>query len=154
MIKLKIEPIIEYLLTKNYKVKLQPETQQAYLLLEINKAEYPLFIRIFDENFLQLLLFFPQPIKKSCFNDSARLLHLINKEIDIPGFCMDEENGHVFYRTLIPAIDQKVEENLLVTFIESCKFLCQTFSSAIENVASGSLDFATVFERTREAKKP
>ncbi|EFB42351.1 hypothetical protein pah_c010o049 [Parachlamydia acanthamoebae str. Hall's coccus] len=154
MVKLKLDRIIEYLFSKNYALKLQPEMDQAYLLLKIEGKEHPLFIRILDgENFLQLLVFFPEAIKKGCFNDMARLLHLINKEIDVPGFCMDEENGFVFYRLLIPAINQEIDEGLLETYIKSCELLSKTFSPAIENVANGDLDFETVFQRTQEEKK-
>ena len=65
MVKLKLDRIIEYLFSKNYALKLQPEMDQAYLLLKIEGKEHPLFIRILDgDNFLQLLDFFPEAIKK------------------------------------------------------------------------------------------
>jgi len=154
MIKVSLESIQEHLFSKNFAVKFQPETKQLYMVFQIDKKEYPLFIRILSENhFVQLLLFFPGNIKPARFNEIARLLHLINKEIDAPGFCIDEESGYVFYRCMVPAVDQKIDSTLLENFIKASELLCKSFTPVINNVATGALDFKSVLKRSIDEKK-
>lgn len=153
MIKLSLENLHEHLKNK-FDIKLQPETKQLYMITHINNAEYPLFIRILDQsNLIQFILFFPINIKAGRTNDVARLLHLINKEIDAPGFCLDEESGYVFYRSLIPVVDKKVEPVLIENVVGSTQLICKSFSDIINNVANGLLDFRTVFNRAKDEKK-
>lgn len=154
MIKVSLESLQEHLVKKKFAVKFQPETKQLYMVFQIDKKEYPLFIRILNgSNFVQLLLFFPGNIRPARFNEIARLLHLINKEIDAPGFCIDEESGYVFYRNVIPAVEQKIDPTLLENFINASELLCKSFTPVITNVATGVLDFNSVLKRSIEEKK-
>lgn len=153
MLKLSLDNLHEHL-KKKFDIKLQPETNQLYMILNIENAEYPLFIRILDQSdFIQFLLFFPINVKQGRINEIARLLHLINKEIDAPGFCLDEESGYVFYRSMVPALDKKVEPILVENVINATELVCKSFSPIINNVANGLLDFSTVFKRAKEEKK-
>lgn len=152
MITLNVDSLLTYLQKKNYNAQFQKETGQIAVILDIEGTEYPLFLRILSEGpVLQLLTFLPTPIKEKTLPDLARLLHLLNKEMDIPGFGMDETAGVVFYRVTIPALDKKVKETLLETYLNSIQVICRSFTPVIFNVNNGTMSFDAVLTKAKEA---
>ncbi|MFQ5729728.1 MAG: YbjN domain-containing protein, partial [Waddliaceae bacterium] len=110
MMKVTLDALLKFLKKKNYDAKLQRETQQIYIILKLEEKEFPLFLRIFEQSdLLQLLVFMPIQIKPGTHADLARLLHLINKELDIPGFGMDENSEVAFYRCMLPTPEKKID---------------------------------------------
>src|SRR5436853_6718427 len=119
MIDITPEALLQFMRKHKYESDIQADTQQVYTIFKINQKEYPLFLRVFDEgHLLQLLVFIPSHLEpneqfslgkqattpqtthslkdekqKDITADSARLLHLLNKELDVPGFGMDEMAG-------------------------------------------------------------
>src|ERR1700722_19094980 len=103
MLCLTMDHLREYLIAQKFPVHFQQETNQIYMLYTIGGKEFPLFMRIFgDADLLQLLTFIPCHLHSNATNSLARLLHLLNKELDIPGFGMDEAAKFVFYRVMLP----------------------------------------------------
>ncbi|HEY4832398.1 MAG TPA: YbjN domain-containing protein [Waddliaceae bacterium] len=154
MIQLNLNVLIKYLRDKHYDAQLQSETQQIYIILKIAGREFPLFIRIFEQSdLLQLLVFMPINIKQGAYADLARLLHQLNKELDIPGFGMDESAGVVFYRCMLPVLDKKIEESLLDSFLKSISVICESICPPIFTVASGSASYAEIIAKAKEIKK-
>jgi hypothetical protein len=154
MIQLNLNALINYLRDKNYDAQMQKETQQIYIILKIAGKEFPLFIRIFDQSdLLQLLVFLPVNIKPSVYPDLARLLHQLNKELDIPGFGMDESAGVVFYRCMLPILEKKIEEPLLDAFLKSIGVICESICSPVFVVASGSASYTEIIAKAKEIKK-
>lgn len=152
MLDLTLDVLQEYLQKNQIDVQLQPETQQLYIVFKIDKIEYPLFIRIYEGgDLLQLLIFLPYDLKKSLVGDTARLLHLLNKEIDIPGFGIDETTGVIFYRAVIPCFDKKIDEGLLSSYLNSIQTICQTFTPVIGSVSTGAASFEKVLKTVQEA---
>lgn len=82
--------------------------------------------------------------------DTARLLHLLNKEIDLPGFGLDEKNSVVFYRCMVPAIDQQVPEPILTAFLNATQIACQSFAAVIAAIAYGAVTFDEVLKKSQE----
>lgn len=177
MINVSLETLLQFLKKNKYEADVQKETQQIYTILKFNQREYPLFLRIFDESqLLQILVFIPShlepnqgfELKKSdgeaiktvestktkeqetLLSDLARLLHLLNKELDIPGFGMDEMAGAVFYRLMLPTPKKKVDSALLLAYLKSAEQVCQLFSPPIEALTSGHL---TLKEMIQKAQK-
>ena len=160
-----------------YEADIQPDTQQVYTNFKINQKEYPLFLRVFDEgHLLQLLVFIPshlEPNEKSVSNkkaksdapalsesqlkestaDLARLLHLLNKELDVPGFGMDEMAGVVFYRLMLPTPKKKIDEDLLLAYLKTAEHVCQMFSTPIEAVSSGQMTLDQILAKAHELEK-
>ncbi|MBA3815215.1 MAG: YbjN domain-containing protein [Parachlamydiaceae bacterium] len=154
MISLKLDAILVYLTTKGVEAQLQAETNQIVILFKIGDREFPLFIRIFDgEDLLQLLVFVPCNMKKSAFGETGRLLHLLNKELDIPGFGLDEDASAVFYRCIIPIQNQQVDETLFDAYLNSIQLVCKSFSPVIATVAFGSATFEEILQKVREQNK-
>lgn len=152
MIKVDLNTLQKFLTDKNYDAKLQEETNQIYVILKVSGREFPLFLRIFESSdLLQLLAFMPCQIKHGTHADLARLLHLINKELDIPGFGMDESAGVTFYRCMLPIPGKQIDERLLETYIKSIELICESISPPIIAVAGGLATFSEILQKARES---
>ena len=155
MINLELKSLLEHLRDKKIEAQIQKETNQIYILFKIAEKEYPVFLRIFEGGeLLQLLAFIPCNIKPEALNDTARLLHLLNKELDIPGFGMDETAMVIFYRCMIPAKDQQIDEALLDAYLNSIQIIAKTFSAVIIAVAYGATTYKEVLKKSEEKGKP
>lgn len=151
MIALDLNKILTYLRSQGIEAEYQKETNQLCILFKTAEREYPLFIRIYDGNeLLQLLAFLPCNTKTSTLNDTARLLHLLNKEIDTPGFGMDEDSNVVFYRCMMPIKEKEVDENILHSYINAIQVVCRSFAPVVAAVAYGAVTFDEVIKKSKE----
>lgn len=177
MINLTPESLLSFMKKNKYEADIQSDTQQVYTIFKLNKKEYPLFLRVFDDgHLLQLLVFIPSHLKpnekfsqgersktgrESSENhhqatmvaDLSRLLHLLNKELDVPGFGMDEMAGVVFYRLMLPTPKKKVEEDLLLAFLKTAEHVCQMFSTPIEAISSGQMTLDEILAKAHDMEK-
>ena len=151
MLQPNLNAIKQHLLSQGIEAEIQKETNQLCILLKIADREYPLFIRIYEgEELLQLLSFLPCNTKTSTLADTARLLHLLNKEIDIPGFGMDESADVVFYRCMIPIKNKIIDESLFNSYLNASQVVCQSFSPVIAAVAYGAISYENVLAKAKE----
>jgi len=151
MISLDLHKIREHLRSQGIDAELQAETNQLCIVFKIAEREYPLFIRIYEGGeLLQLLAFLPCTIQTSTFSETARLLHSLNKELDLPGFGMDEVQEVVFYRIMVPVKEKKLDQNLLISYINAIQVVCQSFAPAIAAIAYGQLTFDEMMKRVKE----
>lgn len=149
MMKLKLHTIEEYLKKIGYQPQIQETTGQLYVVLNVERREFPLFFKT-DGSVLQLLIFMPCAVESSAFPDLARLLHLLNKEIDIPGFGMDEQGGVVFYRCVLPTLKGELEEELLKTIVKAMERVASLFFPIVANIASGT-PYDSISDRIRDS---
>lgn len=140
------------LIKKHYpQASVQEETQQIYLVLKVEQKDYPVFLRIFDEaHLLQIIAFIPCSLDKATVNDMARLLHMLNKEIDVPGFGMDETSEIVFYRLMLPAQHKKMDSEQILEFLRATEQVCGMFTPPIEAIASGQLTLEEIMKKAQE----
>lgn len=151
MLKLDIHQIQKHLKEKSISAELQKETNQLVIVLKIAEREFPLFIRIFEGGeLLQLLAFLPCTIIPKALGDTARLLHLLNKEIDVPGFGMDETASLAFYRCMIPAKDQQIDEGIFDALLNAAQVVCTSFAAVVAAVALGTITFDEVLKQSKE----
>lgn len=130
---------------------IQDETQQVYTILKIAHKEYPLFLRVYEEGqLLQLLAFIPCPLEKETAPDMGRLLHLLNKELDIPGFGMDEIAGAVFYRVMLPAPKKKIDEEVITAYLKTVENACKLFAAPIEAVGFKQVTLDEILNKAKE----
>jgi hypothetical protein len=181
MITMTPDSILTFMRKNKYESDIQSDTQQVYTIIKIEQKEYPLFLRVFDDgHLLQLLVFIPCHLKPNeHFNfekqaksekreayessdhhqqqavvaDLARLLHLLNKELDVPGFGMDEMAGVVFYRLMLPTPKKKIDEELLLAFLKTAEHVCQMFSTPIEAVSSGQMTLNEILAKAQQMEK-
>lgn len=151
MLKLELNAIRSHLQKKGIEPSLQKDTNQLCILLKGAEVEFPLFIRIFEGGELvQLLAFIPCNINSTTAGDTARLLHLLNKEVDLPGFGMDEAASVVFYRSMLPAKNHHIDASIIDAFLSATELVCNTFTPVITAVAQGALSFDEVLKKAKE----
>jgi hypothetical protein len=151
MINMTPESLLAYMRKHNYEADIQADTQQVYTILKISEREYPLFLRVFDDgHLLQLLAFIPSQLEKNIIPDMARLLHILNKELDVPGFGMDEMAGVVFYRLMLPTPKKKIDGELLVAFLKTIEQVCTMFAAPIEAVGQGHMTLDEILKKAEE----
>lgn len=149
MIPCSIESLMKFLNGKKLEPVLQKETNQIYILFKIDNQDFPLFFRIYEGgDLLQLLTFFPLQVRKERFDVMGRLLHLLNKEIDLPGFGIDESVGLVYHRIMIPAINHKLDTHLLGSYIDSVPKICKQFFTPIAGTAASEMGFEEILKKT------
>ncbi len=133
--------------------KVQPETKQIYVIFEHEGSQFPLFIReLHDGELVQLLTFIPTNVEPAHMNDLGRLLHMLNKELDMPGFCLDETSNTVFYRLMMPALKKEFQPEILEALINTSQMICKTFSTVIEALAQGAMTLEDILKKAGELK--
>jgi hypothetical protein len=129
----------------------QPETKQLLTKFSLNGYEYPMFIRqLTGGNLLQVLTFIPCTIEKDALFDLGRLLHMVNKELDMPGFCCDEESKTVFYRVVVPCVNGQVDETLFHAFLNVTKHVCEMFGTIIQAIAVKAMSLDEMMTKAKE----
>lgn len=150
MIQLDTESVMHHLKQLGYAPTYQEETKQIYILIKQEKLEFPLFFKIDpDKTSLQMVLFFPMKVKNN-WGDIARYLHYLNKEIDLPGFGMDETMGVIFYRATLLAEDGACSNQQFEGLLISIPRLASLFLPPIALLVQGSATYDVVTKRTRE----
>lgn len=153
MIALESNALLAFMQQQGHAAEIQAETNQIYFALKVSEREFPVFTRIFDESgLLQVLVFFPCKLETASIPDMARLLHMFNKELDLPGFGMDELSGIIFFRWMIASEKKKVSEQTLSTLLNTIKTVCQTFTTVIQAVGSGAISFEALLEKAKSKK--
>lgn len=139
----------------------------------IGQKRFPTFLKALDEgNLLQILIFIPSYLKPNngfsigegklktasvnkemtSVADLSRLLHLLNKELDIPGFGIDEQGGSVYYRAVLQTPKKTVEDELLLKILGNAQKLCASFLIPIEAMSAGVMTLQQFIEKTKELK--
>jgi len=148
---LNLETLLTHFQKTHPTAAIQTETHQILITIKVEKVEFPLFIRMTeDHDLLQLLSFFPCNIKAGSEPDTARCLHLLNKELDIPGFGMDDLNGLIFYRCMIPCPDNQFNQVVVDKFFAAVQSICKSFFPLIFAVSQGNLKFADIADKLSE----
>jgi hypothetical protein len=145
--------LLQELKRLKFEPQVQKETNQIYLIFKHEKREFPLFIRVLhDGELLQILSFIPTNVSEATVSDTARFLHMVNKELDVPGFCLDEASSTIFYRLIIPTFKKELAEDTFEAFLNTSQVVCKTFSPAIEAIARGLMPLDEVLKKANEAK--
>ena len=130
--------ILQFLNTLKLSPELEPTSKQVFIKKKHEDQEFVIFFTIRGAS-LQIICYFPYAAPKEKFVDVARLLHIFNRDIDMPGFCLDEREGLIFYRNVIPSLDGSVDEKLALSYLGAQKNVIETFHKAILGVVTGQL---------------
>ncbi|MEX1012687.1 MAG: YbjN domain-containing protein [Waddliaceae bacterium] len=151
MLDITLDNLLQFVQDKGYKAHIQEKTDQVVIELEIEGKTFPIFLKLFEPSgLLQMLLFFPANIKDGAENDLARLLHLANKELDLPGFGMEENKRLFFYRQMLPVRDNKIEEYLLEKYLKAFEAVLQAYGPVVITVAVGKNTFEDVMKKAQK----
>lgn len=117
------------------KASLNEEEGQVEVMSQIAGAAVPLYLDAKAEGeLLQIIGYLPYEADPDHFSEIARLLHRFNLDLDLPGFCLDEEGRYMFYRLMLPCLNQTVEIRLLNLYIEAVKGACELGIKTIEAI--------------------
>jgi hypothetical protein len=146
--------LLEALKKLNFDPKIQPETNQIFLTFEHEGHEFPIFIRpLHDGELIQLLTFVPCSIDADKLQDVARFLHMLNKELDVPGFCMDEQSQTIFYRVVLPSLKKEFHPESLEALLNTSQVICKSFGTVIEALAIGALTLQEIIDKARSLEQ-
>lgn len=152
---LTLKSLFDYLNEKKYEPVLQEEQNQVVLNIQIKNVEFPLIVKILDnEELVQFLAFFPANIKEGAEADTARTLHLLNKELDLPGFGMDDVNGLMFFRYVVPFLNQKFETPLLEKLLQAIPNILGSFFPLLYHISQGKMSYHDVYDKYDEMTNP
>lgn len=130
------------------------ESGQVVFYISHEDTKCPVFIRIYPEGQLvQIMLFFPMMMQPESQADTARLLHFFNKELDIPGFGMDESTGVCFFRAMIPVYERKIPAPIFNGYLETIKTVCKNFFSSIGVITTRTMTFEGLMSMVSEKNK-
>lgn len=147
-LKVTLNSLLNYLETHHYKPQIQKENEQICIFFKSFNAEFAIFIRLLDQGeIVQIVVYLPMQIQENAMNDTARLLHKINHDIDSPGFCLQEHSRLVFYRIVIPSPGKILDTDLLDRYLKLAPKVSASFYSLISSVADGSKTFDTILEK-------
>ena len=139
---LSLKEIQDHLKTNKIDSQIQKESDQLLAGLKIEEKEFPIFVRIYERGDLyQVLAFFPSKIRSSKLTSVARLLHFFNRELDMPGFGMDEPSRVVFFRSMIPSPNKMFDPILFNAHFHATVMACQTFAKTIDDIATGKVEY-------------
>lgn len=128
-------------------------SDQIYILLTIAQREVPIFFGLRGNNtLLQTIAYLPYDLQDPTKGEVARLLHAVNKEIDMPGFGMDEAQKLMFFRSVIPCPNGELNEKLLELYLATTRIACETFMDAIAMTAAGLSSTEQVLQHMKKKK--
>lgn len=138
MIALQVESLMDYLKSHKLESKYFEATKQIALIIHEEDKDFPVFLQVDPTGkILQILTIMPCTMRPRAPTEMARLLHLLNKEIDLPGFGMDENASLVFYRNVFITGHGKIDMVILDNFFKSLPNICKVFFNPIASVANG-----------------
>lgn len=144
------DALIKALKAQNIDATIQKETDQVFFTFMHEDQKFPSFIRqLNDGNLLQIMIFIPVAIQEKGLTDLSRFLHMANKELDLPGFGMDEASSTVFYRVVLPSVENTVDDDLFNAYIKTCQDICITFCSIIQALGIGAMTMDEVITQLK-----
>lgn len=142
--------LIAFLTEHHLNPCMQEESGLPYISYPVQGYEIIVFFLLRQEShLLQIMAYLPFKLPKATVSETARMLHILNKELDMPGFGMDEEEELVFYRSVIPCPLRQIDKKLFQTYLTTSRFACTTFLQAIKLLASGEISLHQLIEKGR-----
>jgi hypothetical protein len=146
-----IPGLIAHLKENAYQPELHKESKQVFVLFSFENHEMPLFFLFRPESkLLQMISYLPYTLTEKGLGESARLLHLLNRDLDMPGFGMDEEAKLMFYRCSIPCLEERIDKTLFDLYLGTARMACRTFMHVIGLVVSGSVAVNEILKRAEK----
>jgi len=153
MITITEQNLQEALTEAGFKARIEEKSKQVAASIMSEKREYPLFCRILaDGELIQLIVFVPVSVEEKGVNDLSRFLHMANKELDMPGFCVDEQSKTVFYRVVIPTLGKKLSKDVLTAYLRTMQNVVDTFGTIVVALAIGAMTMEQIMEMSQKQK--
>lgn len=143
--------LFAFLKANQYDAEDHPDQDQILVKIKVEQYDFPMFLRpLLEGELLQILTFIPCKVEEEHFDDLARLLHMLNKEMDMPGLGMDELSKSVFYRCMAPCFGQVILEKALSAYLNTSSNVVNTFAPVIAAVATGKATYDEVVKMSNQ----
>ena len=143
--------LLAFLKKNEYNAEDHPDQDQILVKVKVENYDFPMFLRpIMEGELLQVLTFIPCKVEDGQFADLARLLHMLNKEMDMPGLGMDEASKTVFYRCMAPCFGNVILEKALFAYLNTSHNVVNSFAPVIAAVSAGKASFEEVLKMSEQ----
>lgn len=95
---------------------------------------------------LQLISTLPFHILDNQIPDLARLILLLNKGMELPGFELSEVDHLIFFRHAFVVPEDDLDERILLSLVGMIELLLSTFTETLEAVAIGNRSLREIIE--------
>lgn len=102
---------------------------------------------------LQLISSLPFFVNDEKIPDISRLILLLNKGLELPGFEFSEVDRLIYYRYAFVVPEDALDERILLSIIGMIQFVLEAFNDLFEAVATGTLTFQEVVEEAQQLLK-
>jgi hypothetical protein len=148
-----INQIQAHLEKQGLKPQFQKETNQIYLITLKSGIELVMFLRLLSEGeLLQIITFVPVKIRQETLNDLSRLLHKLNRDLDFPGFGIDEDTGIIFFRVVMPCLNRQCDLDILEKHLEAVPKIVVAFYKVIDTIVKGETTFDELLKLSLSSK--
>ena len=152
--KLSKDTLIQFLKEKKLEPTIEEDSGLVVVVQKIDKAEIAIFFNIMaDDTLLQTMAYLPLEVHEKAVADTARTLHLLNRDSEIPGYGLDEERYLVFFRCAIPCINKILDTAVLERMLIVTRLSIETFLPAIAMVASGAASIDQILAEGKKQQK-
>jgi len=145
--------ILQVLKGMNLEPKVQDQTGQIYTVFEHEGGQFPTFFRLLHEgDLIQMITFVPYTVTRTMLGDVGRFLHMINKELDLPGFCLDESSTTVFYRLVLPTSKKEFQQESFEALLNTSRLVITSFATVIAGLAVGATSLDEILAKVSETQ--
>lgn len=145
--------LLEALKKLKYEPEVEEQTKQITVTFDHEERKFPIFLRpLHDGELLQLITFIPCNVDADKVLDLSRFLHMLNKELDVPGFCVDEQSMTAFYRVIVPSLKKEFDPEVLEAFLNTSQVICKSFATVIEALSIGALTLDEILKKANTLK--
>lgn len=95
---------------------------------------------------VQFQVGFPFNIQSEATAQIASLICYLNRQIELPGFEMNEIDLQLFYRYILLYGEKKFNKQLCISIVGLIMLLLELFTSTLERVSSGEATFNDLLE--------
>jgi hypothetical protein len=140
--------LFSYLNSERLNPEVHKETEQLHITYKLQKNEelHVFFHLHTPSKLLQIVAYLPYQLPEKTLGETARLLHFLNKEMDVPGFGLDEKQHLIFYRVVLPCLDDKIETRLFNLSLGAARVACDSFMRTIVLIVSGAMNVTTLMK--------
>ena len=103
-----------------------------------------------EDVFIQLSVTLPIDVKEEGVADLARLLLLLNKGLELPGFGLSEPDEACYFKHVLRCQRQTVETSKILALTDYTELILSMFLSAIQEVAEGKITLNEYIKRCLE----
>ena len=102
---------------------------------------------------IQLDANFPFLVEDMAMAETAQFLHLLNLQVEVPGFYLNYLDNTILYRYVLLADREHIPQKILLSIIGVAMFFQDVFGQALERLAKGQVTFVELLQEIQKSLK-